>query len=267
MAMTASMLSLCFTLALAGVALLLLALRGLLRAVRSPRPTNSYVWAAGLILTVGLLAIDTVVLWCLIEYGLFGVDFSTQGLHALMNRAGIWAPLASIALMAAHAFVPFPAELIAIANGLVFGPGLGILITWLGAMLGAMLSYELARALGPTARNRLVPQRYRAHLARFANNRSAASLLVARLIPLISFNLINYAAGLTGVPRRTFVWTTGLGILPLTAISVLFGSQALQWPVYVWILVGLTVLLFLAAMRWARRTRPHTATHRSGPTP
>jgi uncharacterized membrane protein YdjX (TVP38/TMEM64 family) len=153
MQMTLGMLLFCLAVALAGVALLLLALRGLLQSVRSRRQTNGYLWAAGLIFTVGLLAIDTVVLWC----------------------------------------------------------------------------------------------------------------------------LINYAAGLTGVPRRTFVWTTGLGILPLTAISVLFGSQALQWPVYVWILVGLTILLFLAAMRWARRaiagtrrtsdTRPNKSAYRSGPTP
>ena len=46
---------------------------------------------------------------------------------------GAWGVLASIGLMVFHSFVPFPAELLAIANGMVYGPLWGTVITWTGA--------------------------------------------------------------------------------------------------------------------------------------
>ena len=42
--------------------------------------------------------------------------------------------------MVLHSFIPFPAEFLAIANGMVFGPVLGTVITWSGAMAGALLA-------------------------------------------------------------------------------------------------------------------------------
>src|SRR5699024_8486259 len=154
---------------------------------------------------------------------------------------------------AAHSFVPFPAEIIAVANGLVFGTWLGVAVTWLGAMLGAVIAYEVARALGPSARARLLPERHRARLDHLTAHVGVGTLLAVRLIPVISFNLINYAAGFARVPRFTFVWTTGVGILPLTVLSVLLGSQALQLPLYVWALAGAAAVLLFIATHIVRR--------------
>jgi len=251
MTMSANLLFVCLALAALGLLLLAVVFRALLRTAHSG-------WqAVAVVLTAALLWIDIVILWCLVEYALFAVDFSSDGLHTLLERAGPWAPAASIGLMAAHSFVPFPAEVIAIANGIVFGPGLGVLLTWAGAMIGAILSYEIARALGPAARTRLIPPRYRPRLDTLVRNAGVAPLLTARLIPIMSFNLVNYAAGLAGVPRWTFVWTTGVGILPLTVLSVLLGSQALQLPVYIWILAGLAVLILFGAARVVRSRGAH----------
>ncbi len=61
---------------------------------------------------------------------------------------GAWGVFGSIGLMILHSFVPFPAEILAIANGMVYGPLLGTVITWVGAMLGAFLAFGLARTLG-----------------------------------------------------------------------------------------------------------------------
>jgi len=253
MQMTANMLWACLTLAVTGLLLLALALRGLMVAANNRPAFSAWLLAAGGVLVAGLFVIDSVILWCLIEYSLMGIDFSSEGLRTLMARAGFWAPLASVGLMTAHSFVPFPAEVIAVANGIVFGPWLGVLITWLGAMLGAVASYELARGLGPLAKQRFVPGRYRSRLDRFALNISVGSLLAARLLPIVSFNLVNYGAGLAGVPRLTFLWTTGLGILPLTVLSVLLGSHALDLPFYIWIVVGIVLALLLLAVHSVRR--------------
>ena len=54
---------------------------------------------------------------------------------------GAWGILASIGLMVLHSFVPFPAELLACANGMVYGTLWGTVITWTGAMLGASIAF------------------------------------------------------------------------------------------------------------------------------
>jgi len=166
--------------------------------------------------------------------------------------------------MVAHSFVPFPAELIAIANGLAFGLIGGVAVTWLGAMAGAILAYELARILGPAARARMVPVRHQDRLDTLVGDLGTRTLLIARLIPVISFNLVNYGAGLAGVGRFTFLWTTAIGIVPITMLSVLVGSAALELPAYLWLLAGLVLVLAVLAVRFVRRsierrTRPYAA--------
>jgi uncharacterized membrane protein YdjX (TVP38/TMEM64 family) len=71
---------------------------------------------------------------------------------------------------------------------------------------------------------------------------------------VIAFNLINYAAGLTRVSWVTFLWTTGVGILPLTALMVWMGTRMvdLTWP---WLL-GVSaagILVVCCGHHWARK--------------
>jgi uncharacterized membrane protein YdjX (TVP38/TMEM64 family) len=46
-----------------------------------------------------------------------------------------------------------------------------------------------------------------------------------RLIPILPFSIVSYAAGAARVPLWRFVWTTLVGYLPITAISVYFGTR------------------------------------------
>ena len=77
-------------------------------------------------------------------------------------------------------------------------------------------------------------------------------MLTARLIPVIAFNLINYAAALTEISWWTFLWATGIGILPLTALSAILGDQMLSMPLWGWLLLGAVVLViwFWLERRW-----------------
>lgn len=146
-------------------------------------------------------------------------------IEAAIRDLGPWGVAASIALMVAHSFVPFPAELLAMANGMVYGPLWGSVITWVGAMLGAAMAFALARWLGRPFVTRLVAEHRRQVLDRWSERQGAGALLLGRLLPVISFNLINYAAGLTAMSWWTFLWATGIGILPLTVLMVVLGDQ------------------------------------------
>jgi uncharacterized membrane protein YdjX (TVP38/TMEM64 family) len=173
-----------------------------------------------------------------------------EDVEAFVARWGAWGAAASMLLMVLHSFVPVPAEIIAIANGMVFGVLLGVAITWAGAMLGALSAFALARGAGRPLLCRLVAAERRGPVE--AWTRRAGSLLLLRLLPVVSFNAVNFAAGLAGVGWWRFLWTTALGILPLTIASVVLGARmfAIPWPVW----LALTALL-LALWPLLRRLR------------
>jgi uncharacterized membrane protein YdjX (TVP38/TMEM64 family) len=56
--------------------------------------------------------------------------------------------------------------------------------------------------------------------------RGGVTLLIGvRLIPIVPFSLVCYAAGAARVPPWRFAWTTAVGYLPITALSVYFGTR------------------------------------------
>lgn len=149
-------------------------------------------------------------------------------IEAWLAAWGAWAAVLSVLLMLAHAVLPFPAELLAVANGMAFGLAGGLALTWASAMLSAWLSFALARAFGwPLMRALLSPEGL-VRLETWTGRAGTGTLLVARLVPLVPFNLVNYGAGLTGVAPRSFAWTTAVGILPTTVLSTLVGSHMLE---------------------------------------
>lgn len=192
------------------------------------------------------------------ELGLIFADLSSpQDLRSLIVSTGPWAQLTSILLMIAHSFVPFPAELLAIANGVVFGLATGLLLTWSGAMCGAWLAFALARWAGDKWVKGLIGEKRWRTMRAWIDERGTGGLLAVRLIPVISFNLVNYAAGLAGVGWWKFTWTTALGILPIATASVLVGSHMVEAPAWLWVVVGaVAVVLIVADWTGVFRRRP-----------
>ena len=218
------------------------------------------IWLAVAALAAVVLA--TVVVWAYAlgaPMPLPGFELSVEAVEREILAWGIWGVAASILLMVLHSFVPFPAEVVAMANGMLYGPLWGTLITWVGAMLGAYLAFGLARWLGrPFVQTMVAPRHHRA-LDRWAERQGGGVLLFSRFVPVISFNLINYAAGLTAISWWTFSWATGLGILPLTFLMVaigdgLFSGEGDLWP---WLIAAAAAgWLLWWALVVRRRDRP-----------
>jgi uncharacterized membrane protein YdjX (TVP38/TMEM64 family) len=157
--------------------------------------------------------------------------------------------------MIVHCFVPFPAEILAFCAGAAFGALGGAALIWIGAMLGAALSFWLARRLGRPAVERFLPAQHRAALDQWSAEQGTVSLLMARFVPVIAFNLINYAAGLTRVGWWSFLWTTGVGILPLTLLMTWIGAEMreLGWREVLAVSAGGLVTVWIAS-RLLRRS-------------
>ncbi|MDF1593426.1 MAG: TVP38/TMEM64 family protein [Desulfobacterales bacterium] len=196
-----------------------------------------------IVLAAGALALSCINICPLIEAFFPSFHLTRSGIAEFIRSLGGWGVVASVGLMILHSFVPFPAELLAMANGMVYGPFWGTAVTWMGAMLGAYASFGLARLLGRPFVKRIVDEKKLDKIDNWTKNRGNVPLLLSRLIPLIAFNLINYAAGLTRISWWTFTWTTAIGILPMTVLIVAMGNSINILPLWGWVLV----LVFMGA--------------------
>jgi len=204
----------------------------------------------GAVCVIGML----VAAWFLVPVNWMpgGADWSVERMREWADHSRGWAVAGSIALMTLHSFLPVPAELLAVGNGIVFGPVAGIAVTWSGAMIGAVLSFGLARRLGRPALRYLLSDAHCTAIETWQGRSS--NLLLARLVPLISFNLINYAAGVSGVGWWMFLWTTGIGILPITMLSVVLGESLFDGAWYISIGVAGALIIVAAGLpRLAKR--------------
>lgn len=224
-------------------------------------PAKSPLNAVVITLAIGallLLACGTLVWWLLPLDTVLGLNISIEDTEELIRSWGAWGVAGSIGLMVAHSFLPFPAEIIALANGMLYGPLWGSVITWAGAMLGAIIAFALARLLGRPFVHRVLSGRHRQQLSEWSQESGGQALLIGRLIPLIAFNLLNYGAALTDISWWTFIWATGLGILPLTIMLNVFGDNMLTMTAWnwVWLLLGaLAVLVWVLVRRRSRAAR------------
>ena len=142
-----------------------------------------------------------------------------------LNSLGIAGPLLIIALALLHAIVFYPAEIVDAAAGFAYGflPALALTMTaWL---LSAMLCYAVGRSLARPLLDRWLGASA-SNAPRRRSSAAAPTLLIAvRLIPIFPFSLMCYAAGAARVPVWRYLWTTAVGYLPITAISVYFGTR------------------------------------------
>ena len=164
---------------------------------------------------------------------------------------GAWAPLISLLLMVLQSLVaPLPAFLLAFANGLAFGVFWGGLLTFVSALLAAAISFWIGRGLGRSAVELLVGASGVAAADAWFVRRGAWAILIARLVPIISFDAISYAAGLTGMRFHWFLAATALGIAPATFLYAFLGERAPQTILILFAAFGvIAVLGAIASLR------------------
>jgi len=175
---------------------------------------------------------------------------------------GMWAYLAAPLLMAVVSLLPIPAEAPAMLNGLLFGPWIGSVVSWSGAMAGAWASFELARRFGRGAVTKWVGPGALARVDRFTQGVEWWGLIALRLMPVVAFTALNYGLGLTGVSRRRFLWTTAVGIAPgalvFTSSGVGLGYLWQRSSVLGW--AALAAVVLLATVVYRRRAREESRT-------
>jgi uncharacterized membrane protein YdjX (TVP38/TMEM64 family) len=145
-----------------------------------------------------------------------------------LNDAGPLAPLLFIAVMAAAVVIsPIPSLPLDIAAGTVFGPIAGTFYASVGALLGAITSFVIARFLGRDLIQRLISGHI--NFCTLCSDRLLTKIVfISRLLPMVSFDVISYGAGLTKMSLTKFSIATYLGMLPLTYLYVTFGAVVME---------------------------------------
>lgn len=147
-----------------------------------------------------------------------------EAVRELRDRPFI-APLFVATYALATAFA-LPGSLLTIAGGAIFGFELGVVLNWLGASVGATLAFLLARTLGLDAVHRLLGARA-GRLGQLAGSHGFVAVLRLRLIPVVPFNMLNFAAGLAGVRFRDYLLGTLIGLVPGTMVYTYFADALL----------------------------------------
>jgi uncharacterized membrane protein YdjX (TVP38/TMEM64 family) len=180
----------------------------------------------------------------------------TAEVRARLEDLGVAGPLLILGLALIHAVVFYPAEIVDAAAGFVYGffPALALMMT--GWLLSGLVCFTIGRSVARPLLDRFFGTE-RFERAEAAIERGGVTLLLAvRLIPILPFSLVSYAAGAARVPLWRFIWTTALAYLPITALSVYFGTRleglSLTDPL-VWGSAAALLALLLLGHRIARR--------------
>jgi uncharacterized membrane protein YdjX (TVP38/TMEM64 family) len=219
----------------------------------TPRPS-----LAAVAITLGgiaLLGALVLAVPALHQAAIAAVQGDTAEVRRQLDSLGLAGPLLIVALTLLHAFVFYPAEIVDAAAGFAYGFFPALALVTAGWLLSALLCYAIGRSLArPLLERWLGGERFRR--AETAIERGGATLLIAvRLLPIVPFSLLCYAAGAARVPVWRYVWTTVVGYLPITVLAVYFGTRleglSLTDPI---VLGTAAALLFLLlAGHWAMR--------------
>lgn len=141
-----------------------------------------------------------------------------------IDGLGAWGPVAYVALYAVAVVAFAPGSVLTLASGALFGLARGLVFAFAGAAIGATAAFLVSRRLarGAVERRMARDPRFEA-IDRAIGAEGRHIVFLLRLSPLVPFNALNYALGLTSVSLRDYLVTLP-GMLPATFLYVYYGK-------------------------------------------
>lgn len=193
--------------------------------------------------------------WGLLQVLGMPANLSPDTLAQWLGSQGAAGPLLLVLLMMIAVVVgPIPTLPVSATAGLAFGIGMGTVVAAAGALSGALAAFWIARCLG----REIICRRFPDHpvLARDGSQRYLTlAIFLTRLIPLFSFALISYAAGVTAINTWRFTLATLIGMLPMTLVFVSLGNSFSLNPTLT-VIAGLAILAVMIWLPWSLSRHP-----------
>ncbi len=211
----------------------------------------------GILASIAVLGLAGLGLWWFAPSVLVGAQrlMDRETLEVLVARAGLWGPLLIIALMSVAVVAsPIPSAPIALAAGAAYGHVWGTVQVVIGAELGALIAFALARVLGHDVLRRVFGASVDAGLLG-SQNALTWTVFASRLMPFVSFDIISYAAGLSRLHAWRFALATLAGIIPASFVLAHFGGEAVSGDLgrTTWAVLGLGLITGLPLLWIATR--------------
>jgi uncharacterized membrane protein YdjX (TVP38/TMEM64 family) len=206
-----------------------------------------------IILAIGLFCIIATVIGIAL---LSGIDRSQ--LQLWLQQMGIWAPVLYILIYSIATICILPSTPLNLTGGAIFGAVWGTVWTSIAAILAAVLAFGFSRTIGRSFVAQKLAGKWES-IDREMQQGGFFYMFAIRLLPLIPYGIVNFAAGLTSIKFRDYFLGTLLGTVPGILPFVMMGAglTALKQGDVLPLLVGLalTGMLVGTATWYRRRTR------------
>lgn len=176
----------------------------------------------------------------------FGIDLQPWA-RSWMADAGATGAAAVVGLLAADVFLPIPSSLIMILSGAAFGVWWGALLAFAGSIGGEWLGFEIVRRYGTGWASRFVgDEREIRRLNSALAAHGAAAVAVTRALPVV-METMSVVAGLSTMPRRTFLVASALGTAPIVLVYAYAGAMSRETGSLV---PAVVILIAVAGAGW-----------------
>ncbi len=171
-------------------------------------------------------------------------------LKLFFDQAGMLAPVLYVICVTIEVVVaPIPGLFLYAPGGLIFGPWTGGALAIIGNVLGAGISCAVAREVGLKWLGRIAGSETMERLQECLERRGFWLIVLLRLNPVTSNDLLSYAAGFTRIPVYQVMLATGIGMTPLClAQSWLSDSVFNRYPQLLWPLLGIGLIYVVAVV-------------------
>lgn len=199
-----------------------------------------------------------VIVFLVILYKKYLSGIGVEDIRIWVDGFGIFAPIAYMVLFALLPIAFFPVPVLAVAGGIVFGLLKGTVFTLIGAWLNSAIMFVMAkffaREMVLNFLKKRLPEKWWNKFIEADDKSSFFVIFVMRLIPAIPYNVINYAAGLSGISFRNYILATMIGIFPGTLVFINIGDKAsdISDPKFI-ISIALLVILTVVSLILAKR--------------
>ncbi|MGF1479122.1 MAG: TVP38/TMEM64 family protein [Cyanophyceae cyanobacterium] len=178
-------------------------------------------------------------------------------IQAWLIEAGIWAPVVYVLFYTIGTLLILPSTPLNLSGGAIFGIWWGTLWTTVAAVIAAIVAFAFARTVGREWMTRRLAGRWEVMDAEIRQG-GLFYLFAIRLLPIIPYGIVNFAAGLTSIRFRDYCLGTILGTVPGILPFVMMGAglQALTGGNVVPFMGALALIgVLVGGATWYRRRR------------
>ena len=146
-----------------------------------------------------------------------GINYRDQINIATIQQAiasvGIWGPIIFILIYISATVLFLPGSVLTLAGGLIFGPIFGVIYSLSGAVIGATIAFLISRYIASDWVAEKIGGRLK-RLYQGVEQEGWKFVAITRLVPLLPFNMLNYALGITKVGLVPYIIASAIFMLP-----------------------------------------------------